>query len=192
MPGDASAELISFVRDNLPVFLDDEGFAELYRLLDPAHVDSLLRNDWLTLVSPAGFAMKDIIMSDPFCLSLRLLPKTAQLNPASGYQAVDGRIYTPDGKMMLAFIETEHGTGETGSNDSLVTVIENSIGKVSAMFPNLEIRYFGGPAVGVYNARQIKKDTFLTSIVALIVIILFILAVFKRRKSVFLILCPVL
>ena len=90
VPGDASAELISFVRDNLPVFLDDEGFAELYRLLDPAHVDSLLRNDWLTLVSPAGFAMKDIIMSDPFCLSLRLLPKTAQLNPASGYQAVDG------------------------------------------------------------------------------------------------------
>ena len=192
VPGDASAELISFVRDNLPVFLDDEGFAELDRLLDPAHVDSLLRNDWLTLVSPAGFAMKDIIMSDPFCLSLRLLPKTAQLNPASGYQAVDGRIYTPDGKMMLAFIEPEHATGETGSNDRLVTAIENSIGKVSAMFPNLEIRYFGGPAVGVYNARQIKKDTFLTSIVALIVIILFILAVFKRRKSVFLILCPVL
>ena len=105
---------------------------------------------------------------------------------------MDGRVYTPDGKMLLAFIEPEHGTGETGSNDRLVTAIEAGIEEVSGMFPSLEIRYFGGPAVGVYNARQIKKDTMLTSIVALIIIVIFILAVFKRRRSVFLILCPVI
>ncbi|MGN1233035.1 MAG: MMPL family transporter, partial [Candidatus Cryptobacteroides sp.] len=192
IPSDAAGELISFVRQYLPVFLDDEGFAKLDKLLDPACADSLLRNDWLTLVSPAGFAMKDIIMADPFGLSLGLLQRTAGLNPASEYQAVDGRVYTPDGTMLLAFIEPEHGTGETGSNDRLVTAIEDGIEEVSRMFPSLEIRYFGGPAVGVYNARQIKKDTLLTSIVALIIIVIFILAVFKRRRSVFLILCPVI
>ena len=80
---EAAGELISFVRQYLPVFLDDEGFAKLDNLLDPACADSLLRNDWLTLVSPAGFAMKDIIMSDPFGLSLELLTRTAGLNPAS-------------------------------------------------------------------------------------------------------------
>ena len=187
-----AGELVSFVQGHLPVFLDDEGFAKLGKLLEPASLDSILHNDWLMLVSPAGFAMKDIIMSDPFGLSQSLLPRTAGLNPASQYREVDGRIYSPDGKMMLAFIEPEHGTGETGSNDRLVTAIEDAIGEVSDMYPDLEIRYFGGPAVGVYNARQIKTDTLMTSIVALIIIVIFILAVFKRRRSVFLILCPVI
>ena len=52
--------------------------------------------------------------------------------------------------------------------------------------------YFGGPSVGVYNARQIKKDTLVTSSIALIIIIVFISLVFKHKKSIPLIITPVL
>lgn len=46
--------------------------------------------------------------------------------------------------------------------------------------------------MGVYNARQIKKDTILTSSLALLIIIVFISLVFKRKRSIPLIITPVL
>lgn len=58
--------------------------------------------------------------------------------------------------------------------------------------PQLVAEYFGGPSVGVYNARQIKKDTLVTSSIALIIIIVFISLVFKHKKSIPLIITPVL
>ena len=44
----------------------------------------------------------------------------------------------------------------------------------------------------VYNARQIKKDTIITSSIALLIIIVFISLVFKHKKSIPLIVTPVL
>lgn len=44
----------------------------------------------------------------------------------------------------------------------------------------------------MYNARQIKKDTLVTSSIALIIIIVFISLVFKHKKSIPLIITPVL
>ena len=187
-----AAGMISFIMDHLPVFMEESDYERLAELDSPEAVDSAIMNDYLNLISPAGFAMKDYIMSDPLAIGGSVLSRTAQLNPATDYIIRDAHIFTPGGKTMLAFIEPTFASGETGRNDKLVSIIDNALDTLSREFPTVRTHYFGGPAMSVYNARQIKRDTYSTSIVALIIIVFFILAVFKRKRSIFLILCPVL
>lgn len=187
-----AAGVVDFIMEHLPSFMEDSDYGRLAELDSPSAVDSAIMNDYVNLISPAGFAMKDYIMSDPLAAGGSVLARTAQLNPASDYVVRDGHVFTPDGRTMLAFIEPAYSSGETGHNDKLVNVIDNALDSLSAEFPDVVTHYFGGPVMSVSNARQIKKDTYSTSIVALIIIVLFILAVFKRKRSIFLILCPVL
>ena len=85
---------------------------------------------------------------------------------------------------LLMFITPVFNTGSTGKNDKLIRLIENELQKAEKEYPQLVAEYFGGPSVGVYNARQIKKDTLVTSSIALIIIIVFISLVFKHKKSI--------
>ena len=90
------------------------------------------------------------------------------------------------------FITPVFSTGSTGKNDELIKILEEELQHVQGESPTIRAEYFGGPSVGVYNARQIKKDTILTSSLALLIIIVFISLVFKRKRSIPLIITPVL
>lgn len=186
------SEMMNFILGHLPCLMDDSDFRHLEELDRPSAVDSAIMNDYVNLISPAGFAMKDYILADPLAIGSSVLGRTAELNPVSEYKVRSGHVFTPDGRTMLTFIEPAFPSGETAHNDDLVDLIEASLHTLSEEFPSISLHYFGGPVMSVYNARQIKRDTYSTSIVALIIIVLFILAVFKRKRSVFLILCPVL
>jgi 1-acyl-sn-glycerol-3-phosphate acyltransferase len=180
-----------FVYEHLPLFMDDSDYKALDSLLSPSVMRSKLADDYSTLVSPAGLAAGRYILRDPLGIGMRTLSHLSDMNIGSDYRYSDGHVYTSDGKTLLSFIVPEYGSGNIGENDRLVTCIENSLDSLRSYYPSLDISYFGAPAVSVYNARQIKKDTFFTSIIALIIIILFITMVFKRKRSVFLILFPV-
>ena len=188
--GDDISGMLDFVGEHLPVLMEDADYESLARLDNPAVVDSAIRNVYLNLISPAGFAVKDVLMSDPLSIGGGVLGRTAELNPVSDYQVRENHVFTPDGKTLLAFLEPAFSSGETGNNDALVGIVDAAVDSLAAEFPTVDVHYFGGPAMSVYNARQIKRDTYATSIVALVIIILFILCVFKRRRSIFLILCP--
>ncbi len=172
------------------MLMEDADYESLARLDNPEVVDSAIRNVYLNLISPAGFAVKDVLMSDPLSIGGGVLGRTAELNPVSDYQVRENHVFTPDGNTLLAFLEPAFSSGETGNNDALVAIVDASVDSLAAEFPTVDVHYFGGPVMSVYNARQIKRDTYATSIVALVIIILFILCVFKRRRSIFLILCP--
>lgn len=186
------SEMMTFILGHLPCLMDDSDFRRLEELDRPSAVDSAIMNDYVNLISPAGFAMKDYILADPLAIGSSVLGRTAELNPVSEYKVRSGYVFTPDGKTMLTFIEPAFPSGETAHNDDLVNLIDNALDTLAEEFPSISLHYFGGPVMSVYNARQIKRDTYSTSIVALVIIVLFILAVFKRKRSVFLILCPVL
>lgn len=186
------SEMMNFILGHLPCLMDDSDFRRLEELDRPSAVDSAIMNDYVNLISPAGFAMKNYILADPLAIGSSVLGRTAELNPVSEYKVRSGHVFTPDGRTMLTFIEPAFPSGETAHNDDLVNLIDNALDTLAEEFPSISLHYFGGPVMSVYNARQIKRDTYSTSIVALIIIVLFILAVFKRKRSVFLILCPVL
>jgi CRISPR/Cas system CSM-associated protein Csm2 small subunit len=181
-----------FVYDNLPLFLSDEDYQRLDTLLTAGNIAALMQKNYSNLISPAGFALKNYIMRDPLGLGSQTLKHLQDFQLEANYELINEHIFSRDGSTLLMFITPVFNTGSTGKNDKLIRLIENELQKAEKEHPQLVAEYFGGPSVGVYNARQIKKDTLVTSSIALIIIIVFISLVFKHKKSIPLIITPVL
>ena len=181
-----------FVYDNLPLFLSDEAYQRLDTLLTAGNIAALMQKNYSNLISPAGFALKNYIMRDPLGLGSQTLKHLQDFQLEANYELINEHIFSRDGSTLLMFITPVFNTGSTGKNDKLIRLIENELQKAEKEHPQLVAEYFGGPSVGVYNARQIKKDTLVTSSIALIIIIVFISLVFKHKKSIPLIITPVL
>lgn len=192
----ADASLINsaadFVYDNLPLFLSETDYQRLDTLLASPNIAALMQRNYTNLISPAGFALKDYIMRDPLGLGSETLKHLQDFQLESNYEIINEHIFSKDGATLLMFVTPVFNTGSTGKNDKLIEIIEDELGKTERTHPQLTAEYFGGPSVGVYNARQIKKDTIVTSTIALIIIIVFISLVFKHKKSIPLIITPVL
>ena len=181
-----------FVYDNLPLFLSDEDYQRLDTLLTAGNIAALMQKNYSNLISPAGFALKNYLMRDPLGLGSQTLKHLQDFQLEANYELINEHIFSRDGSTLLMFITPVFNTGSTGKNDKLIRLIEDELQKAEKEHPQLVAEYFGGPSVGVYNARQIKKDTLVTSSIALIIIIVFISLVFKHKKSIPLIITPVL
>ncbi|MDE5678491.1 trifunctional MMPL family transporter/lysophospholipid acyltransferase/class I SAM-dependent methyltransferase [Phocaeicola sp.] len=181
-----------FVYDHLPLFLSDMDYQRIDSLLVPDRIASQMQKNYFNLISPAGFALKSYILRDPLGLGSQTLKHLQDFQPEANYELINGHIFSQDGSTLLMFITPVFNSGSTGPNDRLVSLIEDALRQTEQAYPQLTAEYFGGPSVGVYNARQIKKDTLVTSSIALVVIIVFISLVFKHKKSVPLIITPVM
>ncbi len=184
--------LSAFVYDHLPLFLTAEDYRRFDSLLTEESVRGVMQRNYNNLLSPAGMAMKDFIMRDPLGLGGHALKHLQDFQVTSSYELVDGYIFSTDGSMLFMFLSPVFSTGRTGDNDVLITALEEALAEINTTHPELHAEYFGGPSVGVYNARQIKKDTIVTGVVALLIIIIFISLVFKRKSAIPLIIVPAL
>ena len=190
--GETVSSVTGFVFDHLPVFLTDDVYSRLDSLECPDVLEHQLQADRSLLLSPAGGFLKEYILKDPLGLAIPVLSSLSDLEPDSEYIVDGDRIFSPDGSTMLCFLTPRYGTGETGNNDALVTLVEDAIGRISSSYPGVDVEYFAGPAVGVYNARQIKRDTMLTSGVAALLVAAVIFLSFRRRRTIPLVFLPVL
>ena len=181
-----------FVYDNLPLFLTEKDYQHFDSLLTQQGIGATMRKNYTNLLSPAGIALRSYIQRDPLGLGSNALKHLQDFQLESNYEINNSHIFSKDGNTLLMFITPVFGTGSTGKNDKLIQIIENELQQIEKAYPTLKASYFGGPSVGVYNARQIKQDTILTSIIALLIIIVFISLVFKHKKSIPLIITPVL
>ena len=181
-----------FVYDHLPLFLTDADYQRFDSLLHTESIEAAMQKNYGNLLSPAGIALKGFIMRDPLSLGGNTLKHLQDFQLESNYEIVNGYIFSTDGSTSFMFISPVFGTGSTGDNEHLVYVLEEAIQKLNSENPHIRISYFGGPSVAVYNARQIKKDTIITTNIALIIIMIFISMVFKRKRAIPLIITPVL
>ena len=181
-----------FVYDHLPLFLTEKDYQRFDSLVTKEGIQTVMQKNYSNLLSPAGIALKNYILKDPLGLGGEALKHLQDFQPEANYEIYDEHIFSKDGSTLLMFITPVFSTGSTGKNDELIQIIEAELQQIQKEFPTLRAEYFGGPSVGVYNARQIKQDTILTSCIALFIIILFISLVFKRKRSIPLIITPVL
>ena len=189
---DMIGKVTGFIYDNLPVFLTEADYVRMDSVLTPEGIEGRMRSNYLNLLSPAGVALKNILPRDPVGLGTSSLEKLRDFQMTANYELYDGHIFSKDMSTLLLFVTPRYGTGSTGKNEFLIDTIEKQLKETMNTYPGVKAEYFGGPSVGVYNARQIKSDTMLTMTIALIIIIGFITLVFKSRSAVILIILPVL
>lgn len=180
--------VISFVYNYLPIFLTDEDYKALEEKISATSIENQINNVYNLLTSPSGMIIGDVLMQDPLNIGTPLLQKFEKYNPNLEYEIYDGRLFTSDLSTMLMFIQPTNGMGDTGSNDRLVSVLEQA--ETQAEINGVSIDCIGGPIIAVYNARQIKQDTMITLSIAMVVILLVIYLSFKNKRSIPLIIVP--
>jgi 1-acyl-sn-glycerol-3-phosphate acyltransferase len=192
--GDQAAAATGHLYGNLPIYLDGDDYRRLDSLATaPGGVESSVADAFARLSSPLGMAIRDVILQDPLGIASGKFAALGEFSSTADYQIYDGHIFSPDMATLLLVVEPSHGIGDTGANEILVSEIERCAGEAArAGFGDVGIEYIGGPSAAVYNARQIKADTWLTLSIALIVTVVFIVVAFRNRFAVLLILTPVI
>ena len=134
-----------------------------------------MQKNYTNLLSPAGIALRSYILRDPLGLGSEALKHLQDFQLEANYEIYDEHIFSKDGSTLLMFITPVFSTGSTGKNDeSDKDTRRTNSNTIQGESPTIRRRILSAvPPSGVYNARQIKKDTILTSSLALLIIIVF-------------------
>ena len=183
------SNVTDIIYNNLPFYLDSADYARLDTLLTPQGMAQQMENNIHALMMPTSIVTKDFILKDPLGIALPKLQYLNEMKMGGEYSLTDNHIFTSDGHLLL-FISPRYPANKTAENAELIDEIEKLADQHST--PEVKIEYFGGPAISVYNARQIRTDMTLTMGAALLVITVVILLSFRNKMSIFFILLPVL
>ncbi len=183
---------INFIYDNLPLYLEEEDYKSLDSLLRPDVCDAKMRDNYEKLTSLMGVGVQDMILKDPLGVGGKTLLKLQSLNTYNDYVIFEDYLFSKDYSTLFFFMEPADGLESSNVNDELTTSIENTINSINSEFTDVEVSYFGSPAVAAYNVRQVYSDLILTISIALITISLLIALVYKRKRTIILLIVPVL
>jgi uncharacterized protein len=166
---------LNFFYDHLPLYLEEQDYRRIDSLLLPRETEKVLRNDYKVLVSPASFALKNMIRRDPLGMTPIVLQRMRTFQSGDNFILEDGYIMTRDKKSLLIFITPSNPVNETRNNTKLVKGVEKILGETGSKEQGkIRGEYFGAIAVATGNAERLKKDITLTLSIALVLIILLI------------------
>ena len=187
---DIALSLFNTINNNLPVYLDEKDYATIDSLIQPKALQQTLQQDFKTLVSPAGLALKNMISNDPVGISFIGLKKVQHLQYDENYQLYNNYIITKDEKHLLIFITPEYPSSNTGENEKFLTGLDNLIQNLT-LNNHIDVSYFGAAAVAAGNAQQLRKDTLYTQGITVLFLIFFIGFYFRKKSAPLLVLIPV-
>jgi predicted RND superfamily exporter protein len=190
---DIALLLFKTINNNLPVYLDENDYSTIDSLITPQTIKQTLEQDFKTLVSPAGLALKNMISNDPVGISFIGLKKMQHLQYDENYQLYNNYIITKDEKHLLIFITPAYASSNTGENEKFLKGLDNIIQNLTTKsFSNVDASYFGAAAVAAGNAQQLRKDTLFTQGITILFLTVFIGFYFRKKSAPFLILIPVI
>jgi len=175
-------EVYDEIYEFLPLFLDKGDYPDLERMTDPKNVEGKIHSAYKSLLSPAGFAMREFILKDPLGMTSLVTKKIQDLQVDESYSIYNGYIFSSDRRYLMVFLTPAHPSTETSQNSVLMERLDHLIASISEdLNGKVSAEYFGSAAISVSNARQIKKDITLTMSLAIAVLTIFILLYFRHR-----------
>ncbi len=185
-------DVVNTIIENLPVFLEPSDYQQIDSLLQPERIQATLESNYRNLISPTGMILKRKIAQDPLGISNVVLKKLQSLQLDDRYQLYDNYIFTTDQKHLMFFVLPSHPANETKSNTELIDGLDQITKEFLQQNPDIKVSYFGATAVAVGNAKQLRKDTYLTLGLMITILVVFLIWFFKRKRAPLLILIPVL
>ena len=181
--GNVMEDIFDIVNRNLPVFLDESDYTELEKLTSTGKIRESLATSYGTLLSPASFAMKKMIVRDPVGLSGIATGKFAAFQNDDNYLIVDGAVFSKNKKHLLMFLTTAYPSSATSKNSDLVRQLDAVVQKIENESNNkVRIEYFGTAVVAAGNAERLKKDIRLTLTITIILLTLIITFSIRKKK----------
>jgi 1-acyl-sn-glycerol-3-phosphate acyltransferase len=188
---ETAIDLYNNLHDNLPFYLSDKDYETIDTLITKENISKRLESDYKILTSASGLVMKRMIADDPIGISTIALKKLNTLQINNDFDLYDGYIMTKDHKSVLLFATPSNPPNETSKNAIFINGINDFFEKYEAQHKDLKAYCYGGTAVAVGNAIQLKKDTILTLSITIISLLLFLWFFFRRKRIPFIMMLPV-
>ncbi|ULQ51494.1 trifunctional MMPL family transporter/lysophospholipid acyltransferase/class I SAM-dependent methyltransferase [Flavihumibacter fluvii] len=187
---EASIGLLATINEHLPVFLEESDYASIDTLIGAGGVRSTLERNFRTLTGPAGLALKQFIAKDPSGISNLALKKLQLLQFDQQFELYDSHILTRDLKKAILFISPAFPKNNTGKNAIFLAGLDHIIDSLQQLHPAIQAHYFGGTAVAVGNALQLRRDTLVTQGITVLFLVVFLALYFRRASAPVLTLVP--
>lgn len=184
-------EAFDFVYGNLPLFLNEADYKTIGQKLERDSIAATVQGNYRSIVSPSGIVTKDFILQDPFGISFIALKKLQQLGMGDDFHLQDGFVITKDKSRLLLFINPKLAGNETEKNTAFVEKLNLIKDSLNAHFSKTsKIEYFGSIPIAVANAKQIKSDVKITTMVALTALMLIFIIYYRKFYVPLIILVP--
>ena len=187
-----AAGVFDVLYDGLPYYLEPADYQKIEAQLADTSIKSKLKKNYETILSPEGTVLKNYLIRDPLGLNNYALEKLAKLQSDENFELYNGYFLTKQKKNLFIYLSIGYPAGDMDQNTAFTDGLSDIIASLdSGEYKNIQAEYFGSPALSVSNAKQIKEDSLLTTVVALIVIFVGLLLYFKSLKTLLLIFLPV-
>ena len=184
MDDDEVFEAIDFMRDHFVLFLTEADYQRMDSLLaQPGYVAQCMQNIHGMLSFPMSAMATEAIVNDPLNLYSPVLQRMSRLSASDNYVMEDGYLYSQDGKCAFAFAESPYETSDTRNNAALSKEIDSVLSQTMAENPNVRVSAVGAPLIAATNATQIKKDSFVSIALAIVLIMVVLLFAVGYKRN---------
>ena len=185
-------EISSFITENLPYFLTDSDYQRMDSLITPKAIAKKLAADKQMLTSPIGLFMRQSLLQDPLQLSLPVIARLQNFHFGNQFRLYQDHLFMKSGEALL-MIECKTSISETSENSRFLSFLDKQIKEIEqGMQGKVKIHSFSASAIAVGNASQIKKDTLISSVLAVLIVLGLLIYSFRNAKYILLLFSSVL
>ena len=182
--GNQVFDAIDFIRENPPLFLTEDDYHRMDSLLaEPDYVATCMENIKRILSMPTVSMVVDGVKADPLNLYSPALQRLNDLNPTQGYRMEEEYLFNERGDKGFAFFSSPFAGSDTQGNAKIVDLIDKVTEQTENEHPEVRISAVGAPTIAVTNAKQIKKDSFLSIALALVLIFGILMFTMARKRN---------
>ena len=180
--------ITNFVYQNIPLMLTDSDYVRMNQILsNPKLVEEQLVRDVQMVLMPASGSFATNISNDPIGLFTPIMTRLQDRQSESAFEIENGYIFTRNKQYAVVLMTSSYGSMESANNTLLVNFIDSISQQTMRIFPDVEIDITGSPVIAVDNANQIKADSRLAILIAVVLILVLLFFSFRSIGNLFLI-----
>lgn len=175
---DQTAEIIDYYHRVLPALLDDKAYMDIKAIL---HADTMHRRmekvaDQMRSVN--SFFTRRILAQDPLGIAWPTIQKLRPKSDSSGVTVEEGILVSADGSRALATAVLNFELNDNEKIEKLNVKLESFKTELNQS-TSFGFDYFGTFQIAHENAKQVKKDTSLTLLLSLSLILLLLISYYR-------------
>lgn len=181
--------LIAFLQKSSVRNLTPGDYREIQGKLQPDSIEKALKRTSGLLTGPNAFFISKLAANDPLGLFYGQLKQANPGGDSSNYVVKDGVVYSRDEQHVFFFGTIDLNQKDTKKLEQFARRLEQ-FKQAQAKQKGLNFDYFGTFQIAVENARQVKFDAFLTSIISISLILLLLVLYYRSILAPFYFLLP--
>ena len=168
--------------EHLPAFIDTSYYPAFAAALEPTAVEAQMTQNVALIESDMTGETTQLVCTDPFGLRnlflADLLPEEG--GTIGGYTLEEGHFFCPDKTVALAFITPAFTQTDSYHSIRFSRILNQERKAFETAHPDARILFHGTPLGAVSNSGTIKRDLAWTVGISLLIIVIILLACFRR------------